>query len=1045
MDYSPGLRGLRPSFDRPLMAGDVASLPSRSPVYIVWDAERAAISQDIPPELVVRRINTFAEQYGVVCSIHCIVPSNSLLALRKQNLLDTGVIVRETTATHVETVTQLLGLVCMVAPVIGAQPAPTSTAPARRHSSGDVPGRIAGSAFEFGFGSIIDRLYDKPDIQTQTNLTDTGPSLIVITGGRALSTALALVSRSRLFSNVVLLHEQGDNTLLSTATHSLPWGTFLAGLTAPPAQIPFLPVPVEETHPQNAVVAESGLERHPSEALREMDRTLEIRANQNDFDRWARTKFASTPTQIEDPISALNLEDDESEPFENSGAVHDTIFDIPTSLDITEPEVPAVPVLTLQQLQQLQQEQPTPQQPTPQPTPQQPTPQQPTPQQPTPQQLTTQQSPQSWQQPHFLLTPPTSPQRKPLPALPMDYARVAAMRPNGFSPRDALESTVKLYHEVVAYCKQEMIIPRESVLRRRLEHNLSLRNQAANSPKFGASKAQPQESINFEEFVTRAAASGVCIIEGTAPQRILWPKEGRYPCADFFRPTERLTAEQTQILMQFLERRKPVVDQGRFGMTLYLKQNGPEFLRQWPLGYIVELVQLLLNTNVLSFRKGKISFKLRVDPTFKADQENPTDFDEDESILQEGTVGLSSNDYVETLAVLCAHAMGGALGLKRRSVPVLQRTFGNFRKPSRGWWPMEDVADDLTAPCPIRGTIVGGRFITLNSDVESSWFAPTYHFERAGEAHEPEWVAVVTLPVARGRGLTATLQQSQLKQFKSGTHVKKQDAKEEAAQRAIEGAQWALVWSACMVELLCVFGVISVVREPLDEKTELEESRSESPLAAYLQTRRKETDYSQGRKMLNSAMLALVNPNVDAVTTLDRLLAALQQPPITYFLRPALTSAGAKTKWACSVEVELRATLKSPDAGAPGGTHTIRYPIIRASASRARKSEAKALVAIHVLTVLSRNQERYAEIFPGLHSISLPSSPYTSPACTPPFSSGFLTPRSPSTESGGFSLSSSPIPMTLGSRGVSPRDSPLVSPRVSPTLTPSARWLSPSC
>lgn len=48
---------------------------------------------------------------------------------------------------------------------------------------------------------------------------------------------------------------------------------------------------------------------------------------------------------------------------------------------------------------------------------------------------------------------------------------------------------------------------------------------------------------------------------------------------------------------------------------MYLKAQGPDFVRQMPRGYVIELVQLLLNTNVLHFRKGRVSFASKSPPS----------------------------------------------------------------------------------------------------------------------------------------------------------------------------------------------------------------------------------------------------------------------------------------------------------------------------------------------------------------------------------------------------------------------------------------------
>lgn len=102
-------------------------------------------------------------------------------------------------------------------------------------------------------------------------------------------------------------------------------------------------------------------------------------------------------------------------------------------------------------------------------------------------------------------------------------------------------------------------------------------------------------------------------IAGTAPQRILWPEEGVFECADYFRPTERLTGSEMRTVLEFLQRSQPSVDQGRYGFSHFLKTEGPPLLREMPFGYVVELVQLLLNKNLLSFRKGKITGMVRAD------------------------------------------------------------------------------------------------------------------------------------------------------------------------------------------------------------------------------------------------------------------------------------------------------------------------------------------------------------------------------------------------------------------------------------------------
>lgn len=46
---------------------------------------------------------------------------------------------------------------------------------------------------------------------------------------------------------------------------------------------------------------------------------------------------------------------------------------------------------------------------------------------------------------------------------------------------------------------------------------------------------------------------------GVKPQRVIWPAEGKFLCADYFRPQERLTDEQIQELVHFFEETRPQV------------------------------------------------------------------------------------------------------------------------------------------------------------------------------------------------------------------------------------------------------------------------------------------------------------------------------------------------------------------------------------------------------------------------------------------------------------------------------------------------------
>ena len=184
------------------------------------------------------------------------------------------------------------------------------------------------------------------------------------------------------------------------------------------------------------------------------------------------------------------------------------------------------------------------------------------------------------------------------PSIPSPVSLGSAARPaaaDRLSPRH--RSFVSVFHRVLAYCEQEKIIPRESVVKKRLlDSKLSM-------------------DVEFEEFLQIVLDSGQAVIEGEPPQRVIWPRhaaaEGggarRFACADFFQPSQRLSPEQTHELLLFLSQFQPTIDRGRFGFAQWLARHGPKFIQLLPHGVLVELVQLLLNQKILLFRKGKVS------------------------------------------------------------------------------------------------------------------------------------------------------------------------------------------------------------------------------------------------------------------------------------------------------------------------------------------------------------------------------------------------------------------------------------------------------
>ena len=188
------------------------------------------------------------------------------------------------------------------------------------------------------------------------------------------------------------------------------------------------------------------------------------------------------------------------------------------------------------------------------------------------------------------------------PGIPLPVQSSTSRSSDRLSPRH--RTFISVFHRVMAYCEQEKIIPRESVVKKRLlDSKLSI-------------------DVDFDDFLAVVVDSGYAVIEGDAPQRVIWPRAEaggarRFACADFFQPSQRLSTEQTHDLLVFLGQFQPTIDRGRFGFAQWLARHGPKFIQMLPHGVLVELVQLLLNQKVLLFRKGKVSVSpsLNTDPT----------------------------------------------------------------------------------------------------------------------------------------------------------------------------------------------------------------------------------------------------------------------------------------------------------------------------------------------------------------------------------------------------------------------------------------------
>jgi hypothetical protein len=117
------------------------------------------------------------------------------------------------------------------------------------------------------------------------------------------------------------------------------------------------------------------------------------------------------------------------------------------------------------------------------------------------------------------------------------------------------------WQEVLKYCESERLIPRESVMKKRLMD------------------AQLGFEFDFEELAQIGSLAGISWIEGQVPQRIMWPinhtgEKIKFACADFFQPTQRLKQEQILLLLEFLNKERPEIDRGRYAkQTILIAAN----------------------------------------------------------------------------------------------------------------------------------------------------------------------------------------------------------------------------------------------------------------------------------------------------------------------------------------------------------------------------------------------------------------------------------------------------------------------------------------
>jgi hypothetical protein len=214
-------------------------------------------------------------------------------------------------------------------------------------------------------------------------------------------------------------------------------------------------------------------------------------------------------------------------------------------------------------------------------------------------------------------------------------------------------------------------------------------------------------------------------------------------------------------LLSYFQKEQIVCDQGRFGFATRLKEQGPLFIRSMPRGYLVELVQLLLNRGVLSFQKGTISLPTSI--PFISETKDFINFN----------VGpLLSREIRMAITRLIRY--NPSLGLKITNDPM-------------------SVLHCLCSHAALPLTGKGGVLRRI----------PVYHFERYGPFHQPEWVSFVRVEMA-GLPMDSKGRVTWYQEYKAKKE-KKEMAQQAVSLQLLEKQYWKLAFNVCMGSLLLLF------------------------------------------------------------------------------------------------------------------------------------------------------------------------------------------------------------------------------------------------
>lgn len=115
----------------------------------------------------------------------------------------------------------------------------------------------------------------------------------------------------------------------------------------------------------------------------------------------------------------------------------------------------------------------------------------------------------------------------------------------------------------------------------------------------------PLQKLDWEDIVN-VAKSHYFIVEGEKPNRTIFPPQGPYEGVDPSHPSDNFPARLWKTMQQFFIDVHPVVQVGRYGFAMFLKEKGPPEVREMPLGSITELVQLALHRQLLRYHKTQV-------------------------------------------------------------------------------------------------------------------------------------------------------------------------------------------------------------------------------------------------------------------------------------------------------------------------------------------------------------------------------------------------------------------------------------------------------